>query len=205
MRGQGIEDFHNQRKELIQEYSKKACCILMDDDITIDSESVAAKVEQLFKENEIDTKYLVGSQSIGRNKEYSNIWKDYKHKQRHKRNAEKNTALDKVKGFELRDKYDMLTQDYIELLDNKKWIEHQLNILKQENKRLSESILGEQSGIEKVYSNSESRAIFEALKILVDEGATVVLKKEGKVTIKSHAHQDESKRYEFPEELWNKL
>lgn len=205
MRGQGIEEFKQQRKELVQEYSEKACCILMDNGTTIDAGSVAKKVEELFKENGIDTKYLVDSQSIGRNVEYSNIWRTYKQEQRHKRNAEKNTALDKVKGFELRDKYDMLTQDYIELLDDKKWIEHQLNILKQENKRLSESIRSEQTGIDKTYSDSESRAIFEALKVLVDEGPTVVLKKEGKVTIKSHAHQDESKRYEFPEELWNKL
>lgn len=205
MRGQGIEEFRNQRKELIQEYSEKACCILMDDDTTINAESVAAKVEKLFKENGINTKYLVDSQSIGRNEEYSHIWKDYKHKQRHKRNAEKNTALDKVKGFELRDKYDMLTQDYIELLDDKKWIEHQLNILKQENKRLSETIQGEQAGIDKIYLHSEGSAILEALKTLVEEGATLVMKKEGIVIIKSYAIQDESKRYEFPEELWKKI
>lgn len=205
MRGQGIEDFRNQRKELIQEYSEKACRILMDDDTTINAESVVAKVEELFKDNGIDTKYLVDSQSIGRNVEYSHIWRTYKQEQRHKRNAEKNTALDKVKGFELRDKYDMLTQDYIELLDNKKWIEHQLNILKQENKRLSEAIQGEQAGIDKIHLHSEDGAILEALKTLVKEGPTLVMIKEGIVTIKSYADQDESKRYKFPEELWKKI
>lgn len=205
MNVQGIGEFQQQRKELIQEYSKKACLILMDENTIINAKSVAEKIEKLFEENGIDKKYLVDSQSIGRNQEYSHIWKASKQEQRHKRNAEDKKGFEQVKEFELRDKYDMLTQDYIELLDEKKWIEHQLKMLKQENKRLSETIQSEQHGIYTNNSNPEARPIVEALKALVEEGATVILKKEGKIIIKSHAVMDESKRFEFPEELWAKI
>lgn len=202
---QGIGEFQQQRKELIQAYSKKACSILMDENKIINAKSVAEKVEKLFEENGVDKKYLVDSQSIGRNQEYSHIWKTYKQEQRHKRNAEDKTTFEQIKEFELRDKYDMLTQDYIELLDEKKWIEHQLKTLKQENKRLSETIQSEQHGISTNNFNLEGRPIVEAIKGLVEEGATIIVKTEGKVIIKSYVVMDESKRFEFPEELWAKI
>lgn len=205
MKTSGIEEFQNIRKKIMLRVIHQTCQKLLEKKITINPANVAGYAKELFEEEKIDLKYFIGKQSMGRNKEYRTVLEQYRNTQKHTKSISLQRTSTKYDEFELRDKYDLLSQDFIELLDKYKWLESQIKSLKKNNNSLMLKL--QKQGIyneNPLKGNSLQKNIIETIKILVDVGATVILKNNDKIIIKSYSDR-EDKRYEFSLEEWDKF
>lgn len=205
MKTSGIEEFQNIRKEIMLRVISQSCQILLDKKEKINPANVVAHVKEIFEEENLDMKYFVGEQSIGRNPEYRTVVDKYETIQKNAKPKRKQTTVSKYDEFDLRDKYDLLSQDYIELLDKYKWLENQNISLKKSNESLiSKTQKRDLYNDNPLQEKSIQKNIVEKIKMLVEAGATVIIKSENKIIIKSYLnHQD--KRYEFSLNDWNSL
>jgi predicted nuclease with TOPRIM domain len=191
----GINTFQSERTEIVKSLVEQGCKILTEKNIKISANKVTEQVHLLAEKRKIDNKYLVDEQTISRNGVYNNIWKKYKKIQNQKQSNRKSIVSKKFEEFDLRDKHDMLMQDYIELMDEMKFLKSECEKLKQKN---PETLNTNLTNIAPDQTNSK---IIQAIKVLVNEGPTIIVRKDGKVIVKSHLN-DETKRYEFLEKEW---
>lgn len=193
MEDKGIRDFQKERYEIITTCINQACINLIEKRIHISQGTVEKEVLSIFKKENINPKYIVSAQTIGRNKNYSSIWKKYKKKHTEKFLTKREKATKELE-FSIRDKYDMLKQDYIELLDN-------YNYLIKENKKHLQKMQSSDTNIsENDFSAFKSDKEDLALKILKtikklmsNKNSLVIQEKEESLIIKTINLKDNNK------------
>ena len=178
----GAKNFQIKRENIIIKYVKEAGDFLLTEEVSISARTISETVISLLKKNNIEKKYYVEEQTIGRNKKYKTIWQSDQKKQQllpRKISTKKNMELDE---FEVRDKLDMLQQDYFTLLDKYRFHKNEKSNLEKENKSLlaiakqnnqnnnildiGKTILSQEVNIVKLINN------------ILDNGSVVIVKKE---------------------------
>ena len=203
MESKGIEEFQQERYEIIINFINQSCVTLLKKGADISANSVTQEVVKLFKKENIDTKYLVSMQTIGRNQKYNSIWKNYKNKQKQTfltKREKKNKELE----FSIRDKYDMLKQDYIELDDDYTYLlkENKENIKKIES--LKQNALRKDFSTNKKHNDDLSIEILTSIKKLLINGSVAIVKKDDSIIIKSINLKDENKII-IDKDKWNSI
>jgi dGTP triphosphohydrolase len=192
MKNKGIKKFQQERYEIIIDLINQSCIILLKKGVDIIANSVAEEVVKLFKKENIDTTYLVSAQTIGRNKKYNSIWKKFQKKQKQTfltKREKSNRELE----FSIRDKYDMLKQDYIELNDQYTYLskESEENIKKIEI--FEQNISKENFNTNKKSTNDLPLEILISLKKLLINGSVAIVEKEDSIIIKNINLKDDHK------------
>ncbi|WP_434637060.1 hypothetical protein MLC35_11295 [Sulfurimonas sp. NW7] len=204
----GTKIFQETRINLNRELIPEACENLLQKNIKITAKSIEEELEKIYAEKKIDLKYIVKQQSIGRQKYYKSIWKKFQKKQNLDL-TKKISSTSYVDEFELRDKMDMLQQDYIELLDESIWLKKENNDLKQKVQELSRDYNTSNVKIEGIKSsNSNCKDILHFINGLLQDGpvSIVHIQKDSRneIIIKSHLNKITSK-LELPIEYWLKI
>lgn len=202
MQAKGIRKFQEERSKIIINYINQACLTLLEKGIDISRNSVSQEIERKFKKHKIDIKYLVDAQTIGRNYKYSSIWKKYKKKQK-RTLLTKTEKKNKEFEFSIRDKYDMLKQDYIELNDKFNYLieENKNNIRKIKALTLDNS----KRDFNTAYNsnnNLSSDILFNIQKMLKNDSVIIIEKSES-IIIKNFNIKDDNKIIVDKEEWYN--
>ena len=189
MEDKGIREFQKQRYEIITNCITQSCLTLLEKGIHVSQSTVSQEVMKIFKNEKINIKYLVSEQTIGRNKQYNSIWKKAKRKQKETiltKREKKNKELE----FSIRDKYDMLKQDYIELNDNYTYLlnENKKNIVSPRDQQFTKEV-----STSKNSNDDLSSEIVISLKKLLIHGAVVIIQKDNSIVIKNLNLKDECK------------
>lgn len=199
MKSCGAKEFQLERTELISKLIEEACEDLIKNKIKISASKVSDKIDVFFKVRNIDSKFHVEEQSISRNFNYSKIWKPYKKKQLLLDNSKlRINKLSKYDEFELRDKFDLLQQDFIELYDYNTWIQKNNNELKLKLENSSNNKIENPQILEIIN-------IFKTINTLLTEGSVIITKNKNNIIIKSAITMDDSKKFAFTFENWNRL
>lgn len=192
MEDKGIREFQKEREVIITTLINKSCITLLEKKINISINSVTEEVINNFEKENIDKKYLVSAQTIGRNRKYNVIWRKYKKKQEITFFTKKE-KINKELEFSIRDKYDMLKQDYIELLDNYNYLlkENKEYIKKIESHKQTEVIKDFNNF--KNHNNDLSINISRSLKNLLINGPVIIIEKDNQIIIKNLDLKDDNK------------
>lgn len=192
MEDKGLREFQQRRTEIMINIINKSCDTLLKKGINISVKSVTEEVTKNFKKENIDKKYLVSSQTIGRDIKYNKIWKTFQKKQKGNfitKYDKKNTEVE----FTIRDKYDMLKQDYIELKD-------QYTYVIQENTKYIETIksynndyLIENTNLIQKPDNQLAIELLTYIKELLRNGSVIIVEKDNKTIIKNMNIKDDNK------------
>lgn len=203
MQDKGIREFQQRRTQIMINIINKSCNTLLKKNIRISISTVTAEVIKNFENDNIDKQYLVSAQTISRESKYNKIWKSFQKKQKSEFPT-KNNIKNKEFEFTLRDKYDMLKQDYIELKDqylyviqeNTKYIETIKSYNK--NNTIINSISHEKS------NNNVSQEILNFIKILLKNGPVIVIEKDDSIIIQNTLMRDNNKTI-IDKNKWNNI
>ena len=200
------KDYQENRIKMIQELIKESCEFLFEMKIIINATSITKKVEEICKERKLNEELLVDQQTIGRRKYYNNIWKSYQKKQNtssQKRGEEK--AKD-FNLFDIRDKFDMLQQDYIEAIDENKLLEMKINDLKKEleTTNLNTALNNQRKDI-KVKEEIEILEIMNLITNMINNGPIIISKNDIHIIIKDALNINTDNRFVFPIKSWEEL
>ncbi len=200
------KDYQENRIKMIQELIKESCEFLFEMKIIINATSITKKVEEICKERKLNEELLVDQQTIGRRKYYNNIWKSYQKKQNtssQKRGEEK--AKD-FNLFDIRDKFDMLQQDYIEAIDENKLLEMKINDLKKEleTTNLNTALNNQRKNI-KVKEEIEILEIMNLITNMINNGPIIISKNDIHIIIKDALNINTDNRFVFPIKSWEEL
>lgn len=201
----GAKDFQDKRTNILIQLLEEICQNFLDKGIEINPRSIMKKLTETFLEREINSKFLVTKQTIERNIEYRKVWKKYKEIQDEKSSKKKNKSIKKFDNeFQLRDYYDILEQDYIEAIDMNKWLNIQVEELRNEIKKL-EKIRGTDYTI---LANNDSHRykLVSEIKESLNKGSLVVTRLPNQsVVIKNTSTTNDDRRIEFSEDEWKTL
>lgn len=203
MQDKGIREFQQRRTEIMINIINKSCNTLLKKNIQITINTLTAEVIKNFENDNIDKRYLVSAQTISRDSKYNKIWKSFQKKQKSEFPT-KNNIKNKEFEFTLRDKYDMLKQDYIELKDqylyviqeNTKYIETIKSYNK--NNTITDSISHEKS------NNNVSQEILNFIKILLKNGPVMIIEKDDSIIIQNTLMRDNNKTI-IDKNKWNNI
>lgn len=200
------KDYQENRIKMIQELIKESCEFLLEMKIIINATSITKKVEEIFKERKLNEELLVDQQTIGRRKYYNNIWKSYQKKQNtssQKRGEEKTKDFNL---FDIRDKFDMLQQDYIEAIDENKLLEMKINDLKKEleTTNLNTTLNNQRKDI-KVKEKIEILEIINLITNMINNGPIIISKNDINIIIKDALNINTDNRFVFPIKNWEEL
>lgn len=203
MQDKGIREFQKRRTQIMINIINKSCNTLLKKNIRISISTVTAEVIKNFENDNINKQYLVSAQTISRESKYNKIWKSFQKKQKSEFPT-KNNIKNKEFEFTLRDKYDMLKQDYIELKDqylyviqeNTKYIETIKSYNK--NNTIINSISHEKS------NNNVSQEILNFIKILLKNGPVIVIEKDDSIIIQNTLMRDNNKTI-IDKNKWNNI
>lgn len=203
MQDKGIREFQQRRTEIMINIINKSCNTLLKKNIQITINTLTAEVIKNFENDNIDKRYLVSAQTISRDSKYNKIWKSFQKKQKNEFPT-KNNIKNKEFEFTLRDKYDMLKQDYIELKDqylyviqeNTKYIETIKSYNK--NNTITDSISYEKS------NNNVSQEILNFIKILLKNGPVMIIEKDDNIIIQNTLMRDNNKTI-IDKNKWNNI
>lgn len=203
MRGEGIKEFQIKRHDILIYCVNKSSLTLLEKGINVSPTTIIQEIAKIFKEENINTKYLVTAQTIGRNEKYNSIWKKFKKKQK-KTFLTKHEKKNKELEFSIRDKYDMLKQDYIELNDEYSYLvkENNQNIKKIDSLRQND--LKNNFNTVKNYKNDSSVNFLISLKKLLTTGSIVIVEKDDCIVIKNLNQKDDNK-ITIDKNEWQKL
>lgn len=199
MANDGVRKLHETRTNTVVELLHLVCQLLLKKNQKMTNTIIALKIREMAKQKKIDEKYIVDSQTLGRNEPYKTIIKDYKKKVKASVPTKNKVNFDK---FKLRDKFDMLSQDYIELLDEKKWIEKEKKQLEEKNYELK--MLFNQNYHQGTTESKTTSEIIRHIKNIIKKGPVIINKNSNKIIIKSYKQSNEY-RYELNEDDWDKL
>lgn len=200
MKDKGIRNFQEERSSIIINLINQSCSILLKKEINISGKSVTLEIIKLFKKENIKLKYLVSEQTISRTTKYNSIWKEFKKKQ-NERFYSKQEKKNKELSFSLRDKYDMLKQDYIELYDQYNLI-FNVDINKKESNKES----NERKDIN-IFKDDAKNFLIETIdniKNLLKNGSVIIVEKDDVVIIKNMNLKDTHKII-IDKDKWNNL
>lgn len=203
MEDKGIREFQQKREKIIISLINKSCIALLEKKIDISINSVTQEIISNFDKEKIDKKYLVSTQTIGRNKKYSSIWKEYKKKQKITFFTKKE-KINKELEFSIRDKYDMLKQDYIELMDNYTYLQKKYKEDIKENKSHHQIEVRKDFTAFKNYGEDESIKVLTSLKNLLINGSVVIVEIDNTIIIKNLNQKDDN-RITINKDEWNKI
>lgn len=203
MQDKGIREFQQRRTEIMINIINKSCNTLLKKNIQITINTLTAEVIKNFENDNIDKRYLVSAQTISRDSKYNKIWKSFQKKQKSEFPT-KNNIKNKEFEFTLRDKYDMLKQDYIELKDqylyviqeNTKYIETIKSYNK--NNTITDSISHEKS------NNNVSQEILNFIKILLKNAPVMIIEKDDSIIIQNTLMRDNNKTI-IDKNKWNNI
>jgi len=208
MQTTGTKIFQETRINLNRELIPIACENLLQKNIKITAEAVAKELEIIYTEKKLDLRYIVKQQSIGRQQYYKSIWKKFQKKQNLDL-TKKISSTSYMDEFELRDKMDMLQQDYIELLDESTWLKKENNDLKQKIHALSLN-----HDVQNVETNTvenstnDCKDILRFINELLQNGPVSIIHMQqddrNEIIIKSHLNKITSK-LKLPIEHWLKI
>lgn len=200
MKHSGIIEFQEKRKQIMKTLIEEASTTLFQSNLTsISAKEVSKKVQELAKKKNIDPSYIVSEQTIGRTKAYNVIWKKYKKQQLRNLNSPTNNY--EPDDFKLRDAYDLLSQEYIELLDSQQWTDARIKELTDTNHRLQESL---ESNSNPQRHSALSFEILKIIKNILHTGSVVITKKNGNILIKSYDPNNQE-RFLFSAEEWETI
>lgn len=204
MRPEGIKSFQEDRGTITEELVQKAADNLVKKHVNISGRTIFIEYQKLFKKKNLGNKYFVSEQTISRNTRYSSIWQDIK-KKINIENKLKKTNTKNQEAFSLRDQYDLLKQDYIELLDEFKLIEKAKKEQEEEIKKLKTMISTKEIyQYEDIISKKHPSEIINSIKSLLLNGMVVIIKKDNKIIFKNNNLNDDN-RIEIQEEEWNNI
>lgn len=195
MNNYGAQQFQEEREDLICNLIQRACELLSVEEILINARTVSEKISYLFENEKIDMKFYVKEQTIGRNPVYNRIWKNYQKKQQIQPNN-KRKNYSKLDEFELRDKLDILQQEYVELSDENKFLVQQNIDLKKE----LESLITSKKTHVQIQNNiqttsSKHNNILQLINDILSNGPVAIVKKEtdDEVIIKNYKNSNQER------------
>lgn len=203
MNNSRAKGFQNQREEIIKELVNDASNILLEKNTLINGPSVSKKVAELFKKRKIENKFFVKEQSIGRNKIYNKIWKDYQAKQSKlpQKIKEKEKLSKEFNYFDAQDKYDLLQQDYIEAIDENNLLNMNLKELKKEIAAYKAN-----NSIDKPTNKStDALEIINLITNMLKEGPIIISKDNTNIIIKDALTVKNDSRFIFPIKKWEDI
>ncbi|KAB7891531.1 hypothetical protein [Poseidonibacter ostreae] len=203
MANDGVKKFQEKRTLIVIDLITEACRLLINKKENITALKIKEKIVKIAKKRKIENKYLVDEQSIMRNSKYKLIVDTFKKEQTKKTIAPKN--IEEMNQFNLRDKFDMITQDYLELLDEKKlfeklYLDNKLEIQRLEKLFKTKNINHNENKMDL----EKSIEIIGIINVLLEKGPLIINKNEKNVIIKSYS-QKEDDRFEFTEKEWKTL
>lgn len=194
MNDYGAQQFQHEREELICNLIERACELLLVEEILINARTVSEKISNFFENEKIDMKFYVKEQSIGRNSVYNRIWKSYQKKQKIQPSKRKNYS--KLDEFELRDKLDILQQEFVELNDENKFLVQQNIDLKKELESLMNAKATHAQIENNIQTNSSTHInILQLINDVLSNGPVAIVKKEtdNEVIIKNYKNSNQER------------
>ena len=197
----GIRDFQKERSQIIKELIHEAGKNLLKRKTIISAKTISYEVQKLFNKKALDMKFLVTEQTIGRNKQYKSIWQVYKQQQKEDYISNKKTSIHEHE-FSIRDKYDKLKQEYVEILDLYTLERQQTKELTQKIKK-HEVFTNDITRYEDNISNNRS-ILLHNIKEMLTNGSVVIIKNNSSIIIKNLKIHD-SQKIEITEEEWTAI
>ncbi|MCG3651379.1 hypothetical protein L5F32_03735 [Aliarcobacter butzleri] len=204
MPNSGVKRFQEERTNIAVNLINEACKYLLEKNENITAKKIEEKIRKLAKKKNIDDKYLVDEQSIRRNKKYKTIYANYKSEQNNIK-KEQNNAKKDIEQFSLRDKFDLISQNYLELLDEKNFLNKLYLDTKNEKEKLEKLLkVNNIYSVDRRLDSKKSAEVIKIMNKLLEKGAVILKRDDNKIILKSY-NQKEDDRYEFSADEWDSI